>query len=519
MEKVFSNGRTLEDVYASPDSIIHRSKPCVHVSNLGKYPVVINKGQVLGTAHNPRNWLTQASQISEEEYAKVKSYANLIAELVESSGNLQEPKPKTGDHLPMVETVTTELKESLDSKDDYLDCPSEEPLEGGPKSHGTPPEFIKSQELLSAVDVSKDLTPKQVKELAAVLTRNEKAFGLDGHLGNYKGTELEIHLRPGAKEISLPPYGSSSPAKREVMDKQIDTWLNLGVISPSKSPWGAPAFIVYRNGKPRMVIDYRKLNEITIPDEFPLPRQEDILQTLTGSQWLSTLDALAGFTQVSITQKDKEKTAFRSHRGLHQFNRMPFGLKNGPSTFQRIMQKVLAPFLWIFALVYIDDIVVFSFTFEDHLKHLDSVFQAIHKAGITLSPDKCHFAYQSLLLLGQKVSRLGLSTHKEKVDAIVKLAEPRNVSELQTFLGMMVYFSAYIPFYAWIVHPLFTLLRKDTKWKWEQPQSEAFELCKQVLTNAPVRAYAIEGIPYRIYSDACDLWTCSHTSTGAAHID
>jgi hypothetical protein len=389
---------------------------------------------------------------------------------------------------------------SLQALEDPL---AEDCIEGGPKTSETPPDIISTDELLNEVDISKDLTKDQTQAIQSLILSNKQAFGLDGRLGNFKG-ELEINLRPGSKEVSLPPFGLSSPANREGMDKQMDSWLNLGVISPSKSPWGVPAFIVYRNGKPRMVIDYRKLNSMTIPDEFPLPKQEDILQALTGSQWLTTLDALAGFTQISITAKDRDKTAFRTHRGLHHFNRMPFGLTNGPSTFQRIMQGVLAPFLWIFALVYIDDIVIYSKTFEEHLSHLESVFKAMVEANLTLAPNKCHFAYRSLLLLGQKVSRLGLSTHKEKVDTILKLAEPKTVNELQTFLGMMVYFSAYIPFYAWIAQPLFQLLRKDTTWEWGPLQTEAFELCKQVLTNAPVRAYAIPGLPYRVYSDACD---------------
>ncbi len=168
------------------------------------------------------------------------------------------------------------------------------------------------------------------------------------------------------------------------------------------------------------------------------------------------------------------------------------------------MQNVLAPFLWIFALVYIDDIVIFSLNFEDHLRHLDQVFKAISRANITLSPNKCHFAYQSLLLLGQKVSRLGLSTHREKVQAIIDLDIPRNVSELQTFLGMMTYFSSYIPYYAWIAHPFFQLLKKSEAWKWNAVHDEAFKLCKEVLTNAPVRGYATAGTPYRLYTDACD---------------
>ena len=184
---------------------------------------------------------------------------------------------------------------------------------------------------------------------------------------------------------------------------------------------------------------------------------------------------------------------------------MPFSCRNGPSVFQRVMQGVLAPLpFWIFALVYIDDIVVFSTTFEDRIQHLDQVLQAIVKANITLSPSKCHFAYQSLLLLGQKVSCLGLSTHKEKVDAILRLQEPQNMQQLQQFLRMMVYFSSYIPLYAWITRPLFQLLKKENGWHWLEIHQEAFDLCKQVLTNTPVQGYAMPGCTYRVYTDACD---------------
>lgn len=127
---------------------------------------------------------------------------------------------------------------------------------------------------------------------------------------------------------------------------------------------------------------------------------------------------------------------------------MPFRYRNGPAIFQRVMQGILAPFLWIFTLVYIDDIVIFSKSFEDHLVHIELVLKATKEARITLLPGKCHFGYQSLMLLGQKVSRLGLSTHKEKVDAILQLDNTKNVHDLQIFLGMMVYFASYIPFYA-----------------------------------------------------------------------
>lgn len=183
---------------------------------------------------------------------------------------------------------------------------------------------------------------------------------------------------------------------------------------------------------------------------------------------------------------------------------MPFGLKNGPSIFQRTMQNILAPFLWLFALVYIDDIVVYSHNYEDHLLHLDQVLEAIEKAGLTLSPKKCHLFYSSILLLGHKVSRLGLSTHEEKVRAITELKRPSKLSELQTFLGMVVYFSAFIPYYASIASPLFKLLRKGTAWRWGPEEEHAFESAKAALKSAPVLGHPIEGKPYRLYTDASD---------------
>ena len=135
------------------------------------------------------------------------------------------------------------------------------------------------------------------------------------------------------------------------------------------------------------------------------------------------------------------------HRGLYQFIRMPFGWRNGPPVFQHVMQELLAPYLWLFTLVYIDDIVVYSLDFESHLKHIDEVLGAIATANITLSLPKCHLAYQSLLLLGQKVTRLGLLTHQEKVRTLLELAAPQSHKALWTFLGMAVYFSSFIPYY------------------------------------------------------------------------
>lgn len=489
VERQISSNRGPEEAYGIPETLVHARHPYVFISNFAPTPITIGIGQRLGRGISPEENLRKISDLEPHEIANLEKHAHLIQGLVKAETSMIK--------------ATVESINQKEQKEDELG-PGEMPVEGGPKTAETPVvEILKEEEELSNIDISKDLSEEQQTQLRELLQRRKGAFGCNGRLGNHPG-EVEVPLKEGTKPISIPPF-IASPAKREVIDKQMDAWLRLDVIEASKSPWAAPVFIVYRNGKPRMVIDLRRLNDSVIPDEFPLPRQEDILQTLQGSQYLSTLDALAGFTQLSIKPSDREKLAFRSHRGLYQFKRMPFGFRNGPAVFQRIMQGILAPYLWIFALVYIDDIVIFSKTFEDHLTHIDKVLGAIQEAKITLSPSKCHFAYQSLLLLGQKVSRLGLSTHKEKIEAIVDLASPRNVNELQKFLGMMVYFSSYVPFYAWIVHPLFQLTKKSNKWVWTENEQRAFDLCKQVLTQAPVRAHAIPGRPYRIYSDACDF--------------
>lgn len=219
---------------------------------------------------------------------------------------------------------------------------------------------------------------------------------------------------------------------------------------------------------------------------------------------LSSLDALSGFTQLELAEEDIEKTAFRTHQGLFQFRRLPFGLHNGPSNFQRVMQSILAPYLWIFCLVYIDNIVIYSKSYQEHIDHLDKVLEAIEKAGLTLSLKKCHLFYGSIPLLGHKVSRLGLLTHAEKVMAIMELDHPKKLSQLQAFLGMVVYFSAFIPYYASICAPLFQLLCKGHKWKWGVEQEHTFQAAKSALNTSPVLGHPMEGLPYRLYTDTSD---------------
>ena len=459
--------------FAVPNVLISAAHPWIPVANLTDHPRYIRKGEIIGTLVDPAEFFDSPS--SQEEFEKLQKAAEVIRSVIAIHSNQEDPP--SGD--------------SEEEQEQY-----------GPKTAAMPdPDVYPSDQLEELIDVGS--LPDHLKEDAwTMLRRRIKAFGFDGRLGSLPA---KVHIRTidGQVPISVPMY-HASPQKCEIIDEQLNTWFEQGVIEPSKSPWSAPVVIAYRNGKPRFCVDYRKLNAATIPDEFPIPRQSDILASLSGAQVLSSLDALSGFTQLELADEDIEKTAFRTHRGLFQFKRLPFGLRNGPSIFQRVMQNILAPYLWIFCLVYIDDIVIYSKSYEEHISHLDQVLAAIEKAGITLSPKKCHLFYGSILLLGHKVSRLGLSTHAEKVKAIVELEWPKKLSQLQAFLGMVVYFSAFIPYYASICAPLFQLLRKGCKWHWGVEQEHAFQSAKSALQSSPILGHPIEGLPYRLYTDASD---------------
>lgn len=472
-----------------PNIIFDPASPFIPVANTSSHPQLLRKGEVLGYARLATGFFDEPTSEKEREVLKRKSsiYQAFIA------AHHTERDPGTNKNTTSPETAYNQPEQKQNEEE-------EEDL--GPKSANLPDLTVyPSAGMRDLLDVG-DL-PENLEERAwAMLKKHERAFGFDGRLGIYPG-KVQIRTKEGQSPISLPMYGSS-PAKRAIIDEQIDKWFEQGVIEPSKSPWGAPVVIAYRNGKPRFCVDYRRLNAVTTPDEFPLPRQSEILSSLAGAQVLSSLDALSGFTQLEMDTDHKEKTAFRSHRGLFQFKRMPFGLRNGPSIFQRIMQGILSPYLWIFCLVYIDDIVVYLTSYEAHIDHLDKVLTLIEASGITLSPVKCHFFYGSILLLGHKVSRLGLSTHLEKVRAVLELAKPTKLSELQTFLGMAVYFSTFIPHYADKCTPLFTLLRKGAKWAWTEDHEEAWISLKNALQEAPVLGHPMEGRPYRLYTDASD---------------
>lgn len=472
-----------ENSLVIPNILFNSAFAFIPVSNISTRPRLIKKGELLGHLRRANEVFDRPGSTEKLREFEARAYAYQTFIQKESAEKTQPTN--VAPEANAKDSEDTEIIDDMGPKTAELPDPTVYPSE-------------KMEELLDVGDL-----PDHLKDKAwTMLKGHVKAFGFDGRLGHYP-SKVQVRTKIGQAPISLPMYGSS-PAKREIINDQLDKWFAQGVIEPSQSPWGAPVVIAYRNGKPRFCIDYRKLNAVTTPDEFPLPRQSEILASLSGAQVLSSLDALSGFTQLEMDEEHKEKTAFRTHRGLFQFRRMPFGLRNGPSIFQRITQGILSPYLWIFCLVYIDDIVVYSKSYEDHIGHLDKVLTLIENSGLTLSPTKCHLFYGSVLLLGHKVSRLGLSTHLEKVRAVLDLAKPTKLAELQTFLGMAVYFSAFIPYYADICSPFFALLRKGARWRWDTELESAWKNLKLALQEAPVLGHPMEGRPYRLYTDTSD---------------
>ena len=217
--------------------------------------------------------------------------------------------------------------------------------------------------------------------------------------------------------------------------------IQQNIVQPSNSSWASPVVLVKKkNGKMRFCVDYRKVNSVTKRDSYPLPRIDEILDSLEGSKWFTSLDLASGYWQVEMDPKDKEKTAFITTQGLFEFNVMPFGLMNAPGTFQRLMDRVLQEVKGKFVLVYLDDINIYSKTFEEHLEHLNDVFKRLRAAGLKLGQEKCSFCKSKLIFLGHTISSNGVVPDPAKIEKVQNFPIPRNITELRGFIGLASYY-------------------------------------------------------------------------------
>ncbi|MGL4632137.1 MAG: reverse transcriptase family protein, partial [Leadbetterella sp.] len=276
--------------------------------------------------------------------------------------------------------------------------------------------------------------------------------------------------------------------------EEIDKNLKLGIIRESNSPWSSRLVPISKpDGSLRLCIDYRTLNNLTTKDNCPLPRIDEITDSLAKASIYSTLDATSGFYQIAIEEADIPKTAFTYKNGLYEFVRMPFGLCNAPGTFQRAMDTIFRKDLHKYVIPYLDDIIIFSNSIEEHKIHLDSVLKGIQAAGLILNKKKCKFFKEEVKILGSIVSKGKVKPDPNKISAIRGYTRPSNIKELRSFLGLCNYSRQFVRNYASIALPLFQILKNETKRSikqilWNEERDHAFQKLKSSICDITYRA-------------------------------
>ena len=332
------------------------------------------------------------------------------------------------------------------------------------------------------------LLPLQQQQLNALFREFSDVFSQgEDDLGSTPLLEhtIETHGPPLRQ-----PYQRQNPAVRREEMAQVQQMLASNVIRPSNSQWASPVIMVRKDVSLHFCADFRQLRATTVKDAHPLPTIDDLLDALHGARWFSTLDLKSGYWQVPITESDKAKIAFHTSSGqLYEFNQVPFGLCNAPATFSRLMDRVLAGLHWETCLFHLDDVIVFSSTWEEHLARLRQVFERLRHAKLKLGADKCTFAAKEVSYLGHRVTEEGLLPDSSLLAAIREIPPPKTATEVRSFLGLAGYYRRYVKGFTAIAGPLHALTRKDAVFHWSAECQAAFDRLKHLLTTSPITAF------------------------------
>ena len=353
---------------------------------------------------------------------------------------------------------------------------------------------------LSQMEISGDLDKRN--KLTNILNKYADVFS--DKVGRTKLIEHDIILK-NSKPIAIKPYPYPLQ-KQAIIDEMVRDMEVQGLVEPSTSPWASPIVLAKKkDGSPRLCVDYRRLNDVTESDAYPMPDLNEMIRQMRGAKVFSVLDLKSGYWQVPLNQNARKYSAFRTRRGLYQFRVLPFGLKNSPMTFVRLMNEVLRGYLDIFVQVYLDDIVIFSKNLNEHQYHLDKVLERLNRYGLTCHTKKCKIGTTQISFLGHLVDSEGIGKQPEKLEGINKFPVPRKVKDLRRFLGVCNWYSQFVDNYADIIAPLTDLLKKGTKWRWTGVEQNAFDLIKNTLYNSPKLSPPDYGKPFCLQTDASEV--------------
>ncbi|KAE9091580.1 hypothetical protein PF006_g24895 [Phytophthora fragariae] len=332
---------------------------------------------------------------------------------------------------------------------------------------------------------------------------------------------VEHHINTGNTAPIMQRRRRHAVSENLLVDKEVDDMLSNQVIEPGEGAWGFPVVIVRKkDGSVRFCIDYRSLNAVTVKDVYPLPRVDETLEALHGSQRFTSLDLHSGYWQLGVAKEDRAKTAFTTRHGLFQFLRMHFGLCNAPSTLQRLMDCVLRGLTWICCLVYLDDVVIITKgTVAQHVVELAVVLERLAEAGLSLKASKFSFATTKMEYLGHDLTPDGIQPTDRLIKAIVDFPRPEDDVQVRRFVVLAGYYRRFVPDFGAKMSPLTSLLRKGTEWSWSAPQEGDFTWAKAWLSQKPVLIYPDYRLPFKVTTDASKTGLVAVLSQDQGHGD
>lgn len=356
-----------------------------------------------------------------------------------------------------------------------------------------------------------DMNSQEKKILKEIINKNTDLFFEEGqNLTHTHEIQHEI-VTTVDKPVYTKIYRYPQIHEEEI-DRQIKEMMAQGIIKESNSPYNSPLWIVPKkldnSGKKkwRIVVDYRALNEITISDKFPIPNADSISGKLGRAAYFSTIDLAKGFHQILIKECDRKKTAFSTPLGHYEFIRMPFGLKNAPATFQRLMNSVLRGYINNICVVYLDDILIFSTSLEEHKNNVQLVFNRLRENNLKIEIDKCKFFAKSTEYLGHIMTTEGFKPNPNKIEAIQKLKLPETAKQIKSFLGATGYYRKFIKDYAKIAFGMTKYLKKGARINTKDPQyMDAFYKLKRLLTEEPILRYPDFNKKFKVTTDASNF--------------